>query len=574
MKIDEKTQETVDIQSLFASPFRDRSQTLEHALLNAVQQIQQLKPAEEDSSAFLGKYPDLNIDISALNKSKLKTKGESLDEVSGQIVGFFEGLPNWGHPLNMSNICPQENLAAIIASMLTQVFSPNILEAEYAWNTATAELESAAILSNMAGWNAEKSGGLYTYGGSGCWLYHLKYALSRVLPGSRYMGIRTDAKILCSEQAHYAMLNSSDWTGLGMNNLVKIKTAPGKNTIDLDHLEELLQEFSSQNIPVVSVICTMATTDACAFDPVKKVRELLDQYPNRAPYGKTFLYCDAVIGWAWLAFKEYDFNKNPLQFSQKVLHSAKKNLEAISEIEYADAFGVDFHKTFAPLTSSMFVYKNKDEFEQLLNREEAAYLQERGDYNPHQYTLEVSRNASGSMAGWATLKYLGAEGIQSILAHGLHNKNILLEKLDDFNDMVCVNDEDHGSVALIRIYPEHIDAKNTYEQELFQPLFSDQLALYNDLTQKIGDLLWKWFRERKTINGLPTAYLSFTKGFRTTRYEDSTEQQPVYALKIYPVSVFVNDEHILHAIRCIRAAREEIINPEAWKDEVFEKDQL
>ncbi len=44
-----------------------------------------------------------------------------------------------------------------------------------------------------------ETGAIYTCGGSGCWTYGLKYGLTRVVPDSRQKGIRTGAKVLCSQ---------------------------------------------------------------------------------------------------------------------------------------------------------------------------------------------------------------------------------------------------------------------------------------------------------------------------------------------------------------------------------------
>lgn len=554
LSVDDAKIKDFNIKNYFASPFQDEDHDAFADLMKeAIKGINSLKPLSRNSSAFLGNNPELTVKRDQAQKTVLKYEGEPLTEVLHHMISTFEGMPNWGHPLNMSNICPQ-------ASMLTQIFSPNILESEYAWNTSVAELESSSILADMAGWNSQKAGGIFTYGGSGCWMYQLKYALTRVLPNSREEGIRTDAKILCSEQAHYAMLNSTDWIGLGMNNIIKIKTLPDTNIMDIKHLESVIKECFDNDIPIASVVCTMATTDACAFDPVKEVRALLDRYPNGEYYGKALLYCDAVIGWSWLAFKYYDFEANPQNFPKAVLESARKNCEAIREIQYADAFGVDFHKSFSPLISSVFIYKDRSEFEGLLKREGSAYLQERGDYNPHNYTLEVSRSASGSMSAWATLKFLGAKGIQHVLAHGLKNKSYLLQELEQYHNMVCVNQEDHGAVLILRIYPEDIDAASQYKQELYDESHRDLLIKHNIFVQNISDILWKWFREKKRVDGKLTPYLSITQGFKPTLYnkDNSDKKAVIYALKVYPVSTYITPEEMQHVIKCIRLARNEV----------------
>ncbi|HEV8082740.1 MAG TPA: pyridoxal-dependent decarboxylase [Chitinophagaceae bacterium] len=550
-----------DIKKSFASPFRNEGNSLAKGIERAVIEINKLKPEQGKGGAFLGINSALTIDFKKVKNISLAQKSISFDEIIKQVIQTFEGLPNWGHPLNMSNVCPQENIAAIVASMLTQVFSPNILEGEYAWNTARAELESVAILANLAGWNAQKAGGIYTYGGSGCWTYHLKYALSRVLPGSREKGIRTDAKVICSQQAHYTMLNSTDWSGLGMENIIKVKTVTGSNEMDMEHLEEVLKECYAKKMPVASVVCTMGTTDANAFDPVKKVRRLLRKYPNDRKYGKAFLYCDAVIGWSWMTFKDYNFKENVLSFSAPALKAIDKNYKAVKDIFYADAFGVDFHKCFSPLASSIFVYKNAKEFEQLLSRKEAGYLQKRSPYNPHNYSLEVSRSAGGSMSGWATLKFLGAEGFQTMLGNILENKIYLVHQLQKHKDIVCVNSEDTGWVTLLRIYARGVNAAGQYENELKNPTYKAVLKRNNKTIDAIGELLWKWFREGKKINGRPTAYLSTTTGFRPATYNVDLKDKKavIYAIKIYPVNVFITRESMDHAVDCIVAARDEIV---------------
>ena len=52
---------------------------------------------------------------------------DPLAEVIEQVIHLFEGLPNWGHPLTMSNVNPQANTAAIVAAVLSEIFAPDIL---------------------------------------------------------------------------------------------------------------------------------------------------------------------------------------------------------------------------------------------------------------------------------------------------------------------------------------------------------------------------------------------------------------------------------------------------------------
>ena len=560
--IQQRSKYRIQMTSAFPSPFREDKDPLADGIAMAVDAIDKLKPGKTGGAAFLGTNPALTIDFENVKKSHLQQKMGSTSKVIEQVIQLFEGMPNWGHPLTMNNVNPQANTAAIVAAMLTEIFAPNILEGEYAWNTHQAELESGGILANLFGWNPQQSGCVYTYGGSGCWTYHLKYALSRVLPDSRQKGIRTDAKVLCSQQAHYTMLNSTDWMGLGMDNIIKIETDQDTNAMDLGKLEAVLKDCSSKMIPVVSVVCTMGTTDACAFDNVKEVRRLIEKYPNPKGFGKTVLYCDSVIGWSWITFKHYDFSLNPLGFSKEVLPFIEENYNAVKGIFYADCFGVDFHKSgFSPYISSTFVYKDAKDFESLLSREQAVYLQPRSPYNPMNYTLEVSRAATGSMAGWATLKYFGHEGFQSVLGGILENKVYLKQQVDKNPEMICVNPSDYGFVTLLRIYSKDTDAGNQFLEELHNPAYREDLIRHNKLTHSIGDKLFEWFRSEKRINGMCTPYLSFTTGFRTTTYNRDAKDKDavIYALKIFPLNVHITAAVMNHVLDCIVAARDEVL---------------
>jgi glutamate/tyrosine decarboxylase-like PLP-dependent enzyme len=550
-----------DMLSAFPSPYRSERDPLAAAIADAVARIDELRP-EPLGPAFLGRDPSLTIDFDAVKRASIPSRMSPPADVVEDVVRLFEGAPNWGHPLTMCNVVPQPNTVAIIASMLAQVYSLNILEGEYAWNVHRAELESASMLAGAFGWDPASAGCIYTYGGSGCWTYAIKYALTRVLPRSRQTGVRTDAKVICSQQAHYTMQNSTDWTGLGMDNIVRIRTDVDTNAMDVSHLESVLRDLSAARVPVAAVVCTMGTTDANAFDPADKVRALLERYPNPDGFGRALLYCDAVVGWSWTLFKDYDFDGNPLGFSDAALPYLKKVGAAASMIQHADAVGVDFHKVgWAPYGSSAFVYRDAGEFESLLRRPESPYLQPRSPYNPLDYTLEVSRPATGSLAGWATLKYLGVEGFQAILGGILETRLYLRHILDRAENLVCANPEDYGLCTLLRAYPRGVDGNAQFERELTDPSARDELIRHNHLTRAIGDTLWEWFRAGKRIDGLHTPYMSFSTGFRVTEYnrDASDPDAVVFALKIFPMNVHIHPKIMRHVLDCVLAARDEVM---------------
>lgn len=545
----------------FPSPFRGTTDPLAESIKKAIQKIDQLRP-EAGGPAYLGSSSALTYTYPEVKNVSIKQDPQDLDSVISDAVNLFQGMPNVASPLTMANVWPQPNTASIIASMLPQIFMPNIIEGEFAWNVHKAELESAGMIASLFGWAPTKAGCVYTYGGSGCWFYGLKYALTRVLPDSRNKGVRTDAKVICSTQSHYCKENATDWTGLGMDNIVQIPTDDVTNQMDLGILEATLKDFQAKGIPVASVVCTMGTTDASVFDPIAEVRTLLDKYPNPAPYGKALLYADAVAGWSWMVFDKYDFDANPLEFSPEVIMIIKKNLHAIKGIHYADAIGTDFHKFgWSPYVSSCFVYKNAAEFESIMRRGSYAYLQEVTPYNPMYYTLEVSRSASGALAGWATLKYLGLSGLQAILGGILEVRYYMDSIIGKHPEMVMADPDNTGFISLFRVYPDGVDAQSQFEKELTDKKYRADLIKYNELTEAIGEKLFDWYLSGKKVNGKFTPHMAYSTGFRNADYnkDGSDSQAVIYALKAYPMNVFVTPEVMKHTLDCVLAARDEVL---------------
>jgi hypothetical protein len=172
------------------------------------------------------------------------------------------------------------------------------------------------------------------------------------------------------------------------------------------------------------------------------------------------------------------------------------------------------------------------------------------------------------MAGWATLKFFGHEGFQSVLGGILENKVYLQQKIKDHPSIVCVNPDDFGLVTLLRIYPPGVNANFQYEYELKDKNYKEDLLTHNKLTHAIGDLLFEWFRSGKRINGQCTPYLSFTSKFRPTEYnrELIDSEAMIFALKIFPLNVSITPLVMDHVLTCIGAARDQIMQLNKTED--------
>ena len=559
-----------NIQKSFPSPWREEGddQIFENTFLTAVAKLNKMKHPRryQEQKAWQGYLGDPSLpDYSKCREAKFEEHMKPLEDVISELVSFFNGMPNWNHPQTMCNVVPPPNTASIIGSTLTNIFSPNILEGEYSWNIAKTEIESGAMLSHMIGWDPKKAGGIYTFGGTGCYFYGVKLALTKVLgKDTRYNGIREDGQILVSKEGHFIKKNCSDWSGLGMNNVREIPVDE-HNRMDVNALKRVMDQCKKEEKPVVMIICTMGTTDAFAIDPIEKVRELIDNYNNAKGYPKPFLYADSVIGWSWLAFRNYDFEKNPLQFSKKALKILEHNYKQIKPLHHADAIGIDFHKTgWAPYNCSFFLIKDYESLDKFLGRPMPAYLQDRTPYNPFKFTFETSRTGAYSMAGWATLKLFGNEGYQVMLGRIIEVGIFFRDLLKKDKNLVCVNPDNHGFVTLFRVYPKHINAEEQYEKELNDPKHREELKAYNLLQQRVANKLFSMLREPdKKIPGWENPpYTSFTSGYRPPEYAPNEKDGNyfIYALKAFPMSPNSNEISMQIVRNYVLKARDLVID--------------
>ena len=177
-----------------------------------------------------------------------------------------------------------------------------------------------------------------------------------------------------------------------------------------------------------------------------------------------------VIGWIYLFFKGYDFEQNPSGFDESILQMISAQYALVSEFQYADSLGIDFHKMgFCPYNSSLFLLKDKNEFQTITDKKIVTDIQMMGDYNPYNYTLELSRSAVGPVSALVTIKSLGIQGFRQILYNYVLAASSFRKKLDKLQSVLVLNSDSFGFAVLFCILPQK-----------YYGLTMDKLGLLND----------------------------------------------------------------------------------------------
>ncbi len=475
--------------------------------------------------------------------------GRTLEEVIPELVSYLQGMFIWGHPRSQINVVPNPSIASIIGVLLPLTYNPNLCSDESGRRFSEAEVRAAAMTAGLVGYDPAQSSGVFTFGGTAGLLYGVKVGLEKAAPGTARAGLKQDAVILASRQSHYSCLNVASWLGIGQANVICVPTHLD-NSIQLAALETAAREVLTAGRRIAAIVATMGSTDAFGLDDLRAVdalrRRLAEEYA--LPY-IPHLHADAVIGWAWSVFNDYDFVQNPLGFRGRTVRALAAAQHEIQHLRMADSIGIDFHKTgYTPYISSLVLFRDAREFELIARgRDTMPYLYQSGEHHPGMYTLETSRSGAGPMAALANLLLLGKEGFRTLLGHAVEMAEVLREMIESHPNLTVLNGENVGPVTLFRAYPDGVDTFSVKARERSDAGYRQQLLMHNEYNRQIFKRV-----HAEALAGQGVA-ISLTNCYRQTDFGD-----PIVALKSYVLSPFSDENRMQSIVAHVVAARDAV----------------
>ena len=533
------------LRQAFPQPVSDRVHDayFVFSFLRALDQLDAMK----SSSPLLGEPAVLDYD--AAKRSLVDDSPRPLEQVTQTLVEHLSGMFIWGHPRAQINVIPPPTIASVIGGLLPSIYNPNLCSEESSRQVAVAEVEVSSMTAALVGYDPQQSAGLLTFGGTATLLYGAKLGLEKACPGSGRAGLRERAVILCSERAHYACLSAANWLGIGQENVIQVP-CDDHNEIRPCLLESMARDILKDGGKIAAIVATMGTTDHFGLDDlaaIHDVRErLVDEFRLDYP---PHIHADAVIGWAWSVFNDYDFGHNPLGFRHRTVRALAGAKRRIEKLPLADSIGIDFHKTgFCPYISTLFLVKDAHDLE-LISRKQSdtPYLFHDGHYHPGRYTLETSRSGFGAMAALANLRLFGKDGLRSLLGHVVSMAEVLREQLEGHSATTVCNRGNFGPVTLFRVYPDGVDTFGVLEREQKDASYRDQLRAHNDYNRRIFHLV-----QDDALNG-EGVVISLTDCYRESDYGE-----PMVALKSYILSPFAEEQYVDAVLQSLWKARVKI----------------
>ena len=514
-----------------------------HSIMRALDQVDALKT----ELPILGSV--VPGDFAQAQHAALPKDMSSVEAVTSDLVGYLRGITIASHPHTQQNVIPPPTIPSLIGVLLASLHNANIAWDEYSRLVALAEVEAIGITARLVGYDPEQASGAFTFGGTGTTLYGVKIGLEKACPQAMQTGVTDDVVVLVSDAGHYCAHNIVGWLGIGTNQLISIPTI-AENEMDLAQLADAARATLASGKKIAAIIATMGTTDAFGLDDLQGIVALRDSLVDEFQLAyRPHIHADAVIGWVWSVFNDYDFECNPLSFQPRTLRALAGACRRIRHLSLADSVGIDFHKTgFAPYISSLVLVKERADWQLLIrDPQQMPYLYHFGDHRPGMYTLETSRAGTGPLAALANFRLFGEQGLQVMLGHIVEMTQLLREHLEGHEAITVLNRDNFGTVTLFRVYPPDVDTFAIKRQEFDDPAYGDTLLAHNEYNRKVFEYV---HGEAMAGRGV---VISSTDCYRHTQY-----QEPIVALKSYIMSPFVDEEHIRAVVAKVLEAREQI----------------
>ncbi|KAI5707065.1 hypothetical protein M8J75_014081 [Diaphorina citri] len=164
--------------------------------------------------------------------------------------------------------------------------------------------------------------GIFSPGGSISNMYSICLARYRLDPDTKRKGL-SHLPPLCmftSEDSHYSMLKAAHWLGIGMDNVIRVKTNERGQMI-CSFLEQTIQtSLAEKKIPLF-VNATAGTTVLGAFDPLDEIATVCEKYD-------LWMHVDACWGGSLIFSEKYSFVLKGINRANSVSWNPHKMLGA------------------------------------------------------------------------------------------------------------------------------------------------------------------------------------------------------------------------------------------------------
>jgi len=251
------------------------------------------------------------------------------------------------HPYFYNQLYHGADEYGVAGSWLSDALNTNIHTFEVAPAFIIIEHHVIGYIRKLFGWG-DQGDGIFSPGGSMSNMYGMMLARHWKYPELKTKGLFNHAPLvaLTSEESHYSIVKAANWLGLGVENVIKVKTDDGGRMIP-EELEKCILKAKEENKSPFFVNATSGSTVLGAYDDLDALADVCKKH-------SVWLHVDACWGGSAI-------------LSKKLRHLMKGS-------EKVDSIAWNPHKMVgAPLQTSPFIVRHKGMLHQT-NSANATYL--------------------------------------------------------------------------------------------------------------------------------------------------------------------------------------------------------
>lgn len=423
------------------NPAYNRADEMEE-LLDAVKSliVPYIKEADESAkhkpSAHLGPG-SRNVLITSLSPNELIQKLQfSVPEGEGRgKEGLLETIEDvlkysvntWDQGF-MDKLTATTNPVGVISEIILGVLNTNVHVYHVSPALTVIEKVTARSLAAQFGFTGPSAGGVTCQGGSASNLTSLVIARNALFPETKLSGSGGHSfAVFTSAHGHFSVEKAAVTVGMGASAVVCVPV-DDQGRMDAKELRRLIIEAKEEGKTPLYVNATIGTTVLGAYDPVREIRAICDEF-------SMWMHCDGSWG-------------GSVAFSRTHKHK-------LDGCELADSLTVNPQKMLnVPMTCSFLLTNDLQRFH-AANSLRAGYLfhdPEDGEvWDLADLTLQCGRRADALKLALAWV-YYGSAGFEEGLDHAFDMATRLADLVDESPDFELISSNPPPSLQVCFYY--------------------------------------------------------------------------------------------------------------------------
>jgi len=339
--------------------------------------------------------------------------GVSFEEILKEIEQYLKFSVNTSHSQFFNQLFSGFNLPAFMGDICAGLTNTTMATFEAAPVATLIEETLVRKMCSLMGF--EGGEGIFVSGGSQANMIATLCARNSMLPQVKRGGLNRNKKLVMfvSDQSHYSFFNAANILGIGVKNVIKVKSDSYGRMIPRELEKGIKRTIREGNAPFF-IGATSGTTVLGSFDPLHAIAPIAQKY-------KIWFHVDACFG------------------GSVILSSKHKHL--LAGCERADSIAWDSHKMMSiPLICSVILVKRKGTLFKTCSASGTEYLFHSEKDSLHdlgRMSLQCARRVD-ALKLWLSWKFHGDKGYDRIITH--------LFKLADYATKLVTR---HSSLELL-----------------------------------------------------------------------------------------------------------------------------